>query len=97
MPRSDSYDAFAVSGCPLTRVGIAGGDTSSRAVQALPLWGLSYAGSLGEGVCISRAHSDDGAFDGVELMLKGGQMGAENVFEELVRGDGPRQPATHAL
>jgi hypothetical protein len=26
--------------------------------------------------------------DGVELMLKGGQMGPESLFEDLVRGTG---------
>jgi len=72
-------------GKPLARVGIAGGDTSSRAVQALPLWGLSYAGTQGEGVCISRAHSDDAAIDGLELMLKGGQMGSESIFDDFAR------------
>jgi uncharacterized protein YgbK (DUF1537 family) len=77
-------DACASRGAPLRRVGIAGGDTSSRASQALGLWGLSYLGQLGPGVTVSRTHSDDPALDGIELMLKGGQMGGETVFEQLL-------------
>lgn len=69
---------------PLRRIGIAGGDTSSLAVQALGLWGLSYRGQLGAGVTVSRTHSDVPAVDGLELMLKGGQMGGEDVFEQLL-------------
>jgi uncharacterized protein YgbK (DUF1537 family) len=72
------------SGTPLRRVGIAGGDTSSLAVKALGAWGLSYRGALGAGVTVSRVHSADPAQDGMELMLKGGQMGQEDVFERLL-------------
>jgi uncharacterized protein YgbK (DUF1537 family) len=71
---------------PLRRVGIAGGDTSSLAVQALGAWGLSYAGALGPGVALSRVHHDDAALDGLVVMLKGGQMGGEDVFEQLAAG-----------
>jgi hypothetical protein len=35
---------------------------------------------------VSRTHSAQPALDGLELMLKGGQMGAEDVFEQLLRG-----------
>lgn len=70
---------------PLARVGIAGGDTSSHAVQALDLWGLSHVRTLGPGVALVRAHSDNPALDGMELMLKGGQMGQEDLFEQLLR------------
>ncbi|MBU1352231.1 MAG: four-carbon acid sugar kinase family protein [Gammaproteobacteria bacterium] len=72
---------------PLRRVGIAGGDTSSHAVQALHLWGLSYQTTLCPGVTISRAHSPDPARDGMELMLKGGQMGGADLFAKLLGKD----------
>ncbi|MBT9549289.1 MAG: hypothetical protein IV088_00450 [Hydrogenophaga sp.] len=70
-------------GTPLRRVGIAGGDTSSHAVQALRLWGLSYLATICPGVTLSRAHT---ARDGLELMLKGGQMGGVDLFEQLLGG-----------
>ena len=72
------------NGTPLRRVGIAGGDTSSHAVQALRLWGLSYLSTICPGVTLSRAHSPDPARDGLELMLKGGQMGGVDLFERLL-------------
>ena len=71
---------------PLQRVGIAGGDTSSHAVQALDAWGLSYVADMGAGASLCRVHSDKPALDGMEIMLKGGQMGSEDVFERLVQG-----------
>lgn len=68
------------------RVGIAGGDTSSHAVQALDAWGLSYRGQVAAGAPLCRLHSRDPGLDGLELMLKGGQMGDDAVFERLIRG-----------
>lgn len=68
----------------LRRVGIAGGDTSSLAVRALGCWGLSYRCTLAPGVTVSRTHADDSAVDGLELMLKGGQMGGEDLFKRLL-------------
>lgn len=73
---------------PVSRVGVAGGDTSSFAVQALRPWALGWLGSLSPGVALCRARADDPAIDGLELMLKGGQMGPEDLFERLVAGTG---------
>ncbi|PZQ70295.1 MAG: hypothetical protein DI563_18650 [Variovorax paradoxus] len=71
---------------PLSRVGIAGGDTSSHAVQALDAWGLSHRARIAPGVALCRLHSERPALDGMELMLKGGQMGGESLFDDLVHG-----------
>ena len=73
----------------LRRVGIAGGDTSSLAVRALGCWGLSYRCTLAPGVTVSRTHADDPAVNGLELMLKGGQMGGEDLFERLLSPSPP--------
>jgi len=73
---------------PLRRVGVAGGDTSSHGVQALDAWGLSYMADMGAGASLCRVHSDDARLDGMEIMLKGGQMGTDDVFERLVHGAG---------
>ena len=75
-----------LSRAPVRRLGIAGGDTSSHVVGALDAWGLSYAAHLAEGVALCKLHADSSALDGLELMLKGGQMGPEGVFEHLVHG-----------
>jgi uncharacterized protein YgbK (DUF1537 family) len=68
------------------RVGIAGGDTSSLSVEALGIWALGFAGTLAPGVSLTRVHADDTALDGLELMLKGGQMGPQDIFARLLRG-----------
>lgn len=78
--------ARVLQAVPLRRLGIAGGDTSSLAVQALKAWGLSYAAQLAPGVALCRLHSDEAALDGLEIMLKGGQMGGEDLFEILLHG-----------
>lgn len=71
---------------PIRRLGIAGGDTSSHAVQALQAWGLSYRAPLAPGVALCRLHSEQTSLDGLEIMLKGGQMGSDTLFEELLAG-----------
>jgi len=78
--------AAVLDAVPLARVGVAGGDTSSHAVQALDAWGLSYLAALSPGVSLCRLHSDNAALDGTEIALKGGQMGTPDVFERLVHG-----------
>ncbi len=68
----------------LARLGIAGGDTSSQAMSVLDVWALSYAGVLSPGVTVCSMHSDSPGLHGVEVMLKGGQMGDEDVFEQFL-------------
>ncbi len=68
------------------RVGVAGGDTSSIALRALDAWALGWAGTLANGVALTRVRSDRPELDGIELMLKGGQMGPPDLFERLLKG-----------
>lgn len=64
------------------RVVLCGGDTSSHAVQQLGLTAITFAGVLVPGAPLCRAHADDTTrLDGLELVLKGGQIGPENFFE----------------
>ena len=78
--------ARVLATAPLRRVCIAGGDTSSLAVQALDAWGLSHLGAVAPGMALCRLHSDVAALDGLELVLKGGQMGPPDLFEQLLHG-----------
>ena len=68
------------------RVGVAGGDTSSFALRELAPCALRWGGSLAPGVPLLRMQADDPVLDGVELMLKGGQMGPPDVFGRLLNG-----------
>ena len=70
----------------LRRVLIAGGDTSSYATQELGVHALEMAAELTPGAPLCRAHSDDPIVDGLEIALKGGQMGGPDYFGR-VRGD----------
>lgn len=69
----------------LRRVVIAGGDTSSYATQELRLYALEMLAELTPGAPLCRAYSEDPQFDGLEIALKGGQMGKAGYFG-LVRG-----------
>ncbi|GHD22020.1 four-carbon acid sugar kinase family protein [Tianweitania populi] len=73
---------------PVRRLLVAGGDTSSHVVQHLGVWGLSSAGSFAPGVALSKTRSDNPARDGLCLLLKGGQMGEEAMFDRFAE---PRQ------
>ncbi len=77
-------DGQAAKGRPLRRLGVAGGDTSSRAAKALDIWALSFVDVLAPGVALCQAHSDDHRLHGMQLMLKGGQMGGDDIFERLL-------------
>ncbi|OAE65019.1 hypothetical protein A7J71_14105 [Achromobacter insolitus] len=83
---ADIVRASARGGTRLTRIGIAGGDTSSQATLALDAWGLAFRCVLAPGVTVSLTRSDDPVTDGIELMLKGGQMGGDLLFDELAQG-----------
>jgi uncharacterized protein YgbK (DUF1537 family) len=66
----------------VTRVVLCGGDTSSHAVQQLSLTAITFAGVLVPGAPLCRAHADDATgLDGLELVLKGGQIGPQDFFE----------------
>jgi len=69
----------------LRRVVVAGGDTSSYATQELGLYALEMLAELTPGAPLCRGYSDDPRFDGLEIALKGGQMGKADYFG-LARG-----------
>ncbi|VTU30506.1 hypothetical protein H4CHR_02621 [Variovorax sp. PBS-H4] len=79
--------AGVLAAVPLSRIGVAGGDTSSHALQALDAWGLSFRAPLAPGVALCRLHSETPGLDGLEVALKGGQMGGEDFFERLAHGN----------
>jgi uncharacterized protein YgbK (DUF1537 family) len=70
----------------LRRLLFAGGDTSSHGVAQLGIDALTWAAPLEPGAPLVRAHATDPAIDGLELVLKGGQMGGDDFFERVRRG-----------
>ena len=73
----------------LKRAVISGGDTSGHASRQLGIHALTALAPTIPGAAIFRAHGD-GAHDGLELALKGGQMGSPDYFGWVRDGGGPR-------
>jgi uncharacterized protein YgbK (DUF1537 family) len=70
----------------LGRIAIAGGDTSSYALRSMRPDGLTVAsGDYATGAHVFRL-AGDGAVDGLEITLKGGQVGDEDFFTRLRDG-----------
>ena len=72
----------------LKRTVIAGGDTSSHALRQLSIFALTTRLPLpatpGSPLC--TAHSDDKVFDGLQIALKGGQVGGDDYFGKIREG-----------
>lgn len=68
-----------------SRVCIAGGDTSSYATPALDVYALEMAAPISPGAPLCRASARTEQFDGIEIALKGGQIGGEEYFERTRR------------
>ena len=62
---------------------IAGGDTSSLAVQKIGIDSLSFAADFDAGAPIIRAHSTRSNLDHLPMLLKGGQMGKPALFDNI--------------
>ncbi|MBI2510375.1 MAG: four-carbon acid sugar kinase family protein [Opitutae bacterium] len=70
----------------LSRVLVAGGDTSSYAARALGVEAVEMIAPLAPGAPLCRAHSTSRAVDGLEVNFKGGQVGAPDYFGAVQRG-----------
>lgn len=68
------------------RVLIAGGDTSTHAVRKLGVQALTFVALTTPGAPLCRCHSDVAAVDGLEIVLKGGQVGPTDYFNRVQRG-----------
>jgi uncharacterized protein YgbK (DUF1537 family) len=78
--------AAAIRRTGLRRLLFAGGDTSSHGVAELGIDALTWAAPIEPGAPLVRAHASDQAVDGLELVLKGGQIGGEDFFETVRLG-----------
>lgn len=70
----------------LRRVAVAGGDSSGEVAAALGVQALTMAARLAPGAPLCRAWSDLPQRDGLELVLKGGQMGGADFFGQVRDG-----------
>jgi uncharacterized protein YgbK (DUF1537 family) len=72
--------------CPVARLCLAGGDTSSYAARALGITALEMLAPLTPGAPVCRAVAPGSPADGVEVVLKGGQVGPEDYFGIVQKG-----------
>lgn len=70
----------------LPRYCFAGGDFSSAIVRTLDIGALTHVAQISPGVSISKTHSHQSGVDGLELALKGGQMGKLDYFARVRDG-----------
>lgn len=70
----------------LRRVAVAGGDSSGAVAAALDVQALTLHARLAPGAPLCRAWSDRPGRDGLELVLKGGQMGGDDFFGRVRDG-----------
>ena len=68
------------------RVLIAGGDTATHSVKQLKLDALTFVASLSPGVPLCCGHATGSPLHGLELALKGGQMGPDDFFSQVRDG-----------
>jgi len=70
----------------IERLLLSGGDTSSQIVKTLAPDALLVAARLTPGAPLCRLVSDQPSLDGLEVVLKGGQMGDTRFYETARRG-----------
>jgi 3-oxoisoapionate kinase len=70
----------------LRRACVAGGDTSSYAAQQLGVYALEMLIPVAPGAPLCRASSHESRFDGLEITLKGGQVGQPHFFGQIRAG-----------
>ena len=74
----------------LRRAVISGGDTSGFASVDLGLFAFTALAPTIPGAALLEAHSEDDDLKGLQLALKGGQMGSPDYFEWIKSGGGSR-------
>jgi uncharacterized protein YgbK (DUF1537 family) len=71
---------------PLRRIAVAGGDTSGEVAGALDLFALTALAPLAPGSPLCRGASDRPGRTGLEVALKGGQVGSPSFFGAVKAG-----------
>lgn len=72
----------------IRRAVISGGDTSGHASRQLDIFAFTALAPTIPGAALLQAHCDDPDLAGLQLALKGGQMGSEDYFGWIKRGGG---------
>ena len=76
----------------MTRVVISGGDTSGRVARELGIDALTAFAPLVPGAPLCLAHGVASRNQGLELLLKGGQVGGPDIFMRAKTGGAYHDP-----
>lgn len=79
---------LVLAGSSVRRIAVCGGDTSGHVMNVLDIYAFTALAAVVPGGALVRAHSDNPDFDGLQLTLKGGQMGPVDFFERIKAGKG---------
>ena len=71
----------------VNRVVIAGGDTSSYAARAMEIEAVEMIAPLVSGAPLCKVISKNKSSNGMEVNFKGGQVGSENYFGVIMKGE----------
>jgi uncharacterized protein YgbK (DUF1537 family) len=77
-------DILAKTG--LRRAAVAGGDTCGHVLKQLSIYVLEFIIPLGIAAPLCRASSSNPQLDGIEIALKGGQLGEVDFFRSVLKG-----------
>jgi len=70
----------------LRRAVVCGGDTSMHIARALGIEALEYLGPMAPGSPLCKVHAPGRIADGCEIVFKGGQVGRDNFFLDVLNG-----------
>lgn len=69
------------------RAVVCGGDTSTHVARALGIEALEFIAPVAPGGPLCRVHAPGRVSNGCEIVFKGGQVGRDFFFLDLVNGD----------
>lgn len=67
----------------IRRVIVSGGDTSGFATREMGIYGLEMLLPISPGAPLCKAYSNESLMNGIEIALKGGQLGGSNYFSNV--------------
>jgi 3-oxoisoapionate kinase len=70
----------------IRRAVVCGGDTSMHVARALGIEALEYLGPMAPGSPLCKVHAPGRVADGCEIVFKGGQVGRDNFFLDVLNG-----------
>jgi len=74
---------YIMDNTTITRLVIAGGDTSGYVTSQLGIYAMEVISSIAPGAPLCLAYSNDERFNHIELALKSGQLGGEDYYKNV--------------